>query len=271
MKTRMMMIGIAVAALLFAAESVQAQSRVAQRNRTERRMDDPRRIRQEDPRRSDVRRRGYVVTPAAPVEAHRIRVVDNEVIRSLEHETFDSNRLKMTDMIFNTDGYMTTAQITRVSGFFSYDSNRIKFLQRAYLNCVDRHNYYMVLNTLQYSSSREKIINYVMDVEREKDLMFDGDIVRRASSSDMTAIIKTLKNESFDSTRSKVAKMIVRGSLLTSRQIADMAKTFTFDSNRKDFLLYAYPSCVDPQNYVVAVNTLEFSSSRNEVMKKISR
>ena len=65
--------------------------------------------------------------------------------------------------------------------------------------------------------------------------------------------------------------MIVCGSLLTSRQIADMAKTFKFDSNRTGFLLYAYEFCADPQNYVVAANTLEFSSNRNELMRKITR
>ena len=97
------------------------------------------------------------------------------------------------------------------------------------------------------------------------------DMVRKVSSSDMTAIIKALKNESFDSTRGKMARMIVCGSLLTSRQIADMAKTFSFDSKRYDFLVYAYNFCADPQNYVVAVNTLEFSSNRNNLMKKISR
>jgi hypothetical protein len=65
--------------------------------------------------------------------------------------------------------------------------------------------------------------------------------------------------------------MITRGSLLTSRQIADMAKTFQFDSNRQEFLKYAYRSCSDPQNYVVAVNTLQFSSSRDNVMRDITR
>lgn len=268
MKTRMM-IGIAVAALLLAAESVQAQNRgeVRRSERTERnerlRRDD-RHIDQPDPRRSTRR----PVAPIAP-ERPRIKVVDNEVIRSFERERYDSNRLKMADMIFSTGGFMTTSQIIRVSNYLDYDSNRVKFLMKAYFNCVDPHNFYMVLRTLDYSSSRDKVIRFVLDNEEE--LMRNGEIMRKVSSSDMTAILKALKNESFDSTRQNLAKMIVCGNLLTSRQIADMAKTFTFDSNRYDFLLFAYPSCSDPHNYVVAANTLEFSSSRSDLMKKISR
>ena len=261
MKTRMMMIGIAVAALLLCTESVQAQSRVVRRERTERR--DNRHIEQVDPRRTRTRE----VPPAQ--EPRRIKVVDNEVIRSFERERYDSNRLKMADMVFSTGGLMTTEQINRVANYFDYDSNRVKFLMNAYRNCVDRYNYYMVLRTLDYSSSREKVIKYVL--EEKEDMLRETDMVRKVSNSDMSNILKALKNETYDSTRGKLAKMIVCGSLLTSRQIADMAKTFKFESDRRDFLEYAYMFCADPQNYVVAIDTLKFSSDRNDLMRIISR
>lgn len=261
MKTRMMMIGIAVAALLLCTESVQAQSRVVRRERTERR--DDRHIDQVDPRRTRTRE-----VPPTP-EPRRIKVVDNEVIRSFERERYDSNRLKMADMVFSTGGFMTSAQIIRVANYFDYDSNRVKFLINAYRNCVDRYNYYMVLSTLDYSSSREKVIKYVL--EEKEDVFRETDMVRKVSNSDMTNILKALKNETYDSTRGKLAKMIVCGSLLTSRQIADMAKTFKFESDRRNFLEYAYMYCADPQNYVVAIDTLKFSSDRSDLMRLISR
>ena len=263
MKTRMMMICIAVAALLLCTESVQAQSRVVRRDRTQERVDE-RHIDRPDPRRS----RNNNTAPLPP-ERPRIKVVENDVIRSFERERYDSNRLRMADMIFSTGGYMTTAQITRVANYFDYDSNRVKFLINAYRNCVDRYNYYLVLQTLDYSSSREKVIKYIL--EEKEDMLRDTDMVRKVSTSDMSAILKALKNETFDSTREKLAKMIACGSLLTSRQIADMAKTFSFESNKQNFLEYAYMFCADPQNYTIAVQTLKFSSDRNELMRFISR
>ena len=262
MKARMMMIGIAVAALLLATESVQAQPREVRRERTERR--DERHINQADPRRTRTRE---IITTAP--EPRRIKVVDNDVIRSFERERYDSNRLKMADMVFSTGGFMTTAQIIRVADIFDYDSNRVKFLINAYRNCVDRYNYYQVLRTLDYSSSREKVIKFVLD--DKEDMLRETDMLRKVSNSDMTAILKALKNETYDSTREKLAKMMICGSLLTSRQIADMAKTFTFESNRLKFLEYSYQFCADPQNYVIAAETLKFSSDRSNLMKKISR
>ena len=252
-----MMIGIAVAALLLATENVQAQSRETIERRNERV------IRQEDPRRSD---RGRVIIQEP---ARRVKVVDHEVIRAFDRESFDSNRLKMADMVFSTGGFMTAAQIRDVSAMFDFDSNRIKFLKKAWLNCVDRYNFYRVLETLEFSSSRDKMIKFVMDTPIDDP--HDMEIAHKVNNAEMNAIIKMLKKEDFDSTREKLAKMIVSGSMLTSRQIADMAKTFTFDSNRYEFLLYAYRSSVDPQNYVIAANTLEFSTNRNDLMRKITR
>lgn len=266
MKQKLMIISMAVAALLLSTESIQAQSRVVRRSRTEvrgdRNQNTDRRIRQEDPARS---RRGTVVVAPTPA----MRIVDNDVIRSFERERFDSNRLKMADMVFSTGGYMTVAQIVRVSEIFDFDSNRVKFLTSAYSNCVDRYNYYLVLATLDYSSSRDKVISYVMD--HQKIRYAEGEPVRKMTSSDMNNIIRALKKEDFDSHRQKLAKMIVCGNLFTSRQIADMAKLFDYDSNRKEFLLYAYDNCVDPQNYLTAANTLDYSSNRTELMRKIGR
>lgn len=259
MKTRMM-IGIAVAALLLCTESVQAQSRVVQRE-PERR--DQRLIQKEDPRRSRILKEKPVIKPVRPPKP-----VDVEVIRSFKRESFDSNRLRMADMIFSTGGLMTTTQIRDITLIFDFDSNRIKFLKKAYLNCIDRANFYKVLSALEFSSSREKIIDYVMDCRRDE--LRNGDGYYRVSQSDMNDIIKALKGMSFDSTRKKMGSMIVYGTLFTSRQIADMAKTFEFESNRYDFLVKAIDNCVDLQNYYQAVNTLRYSSDRNKLMKAVA-
>ena len=267
MKRNLMMIGIAVAALLLSTENIQAQTRQARNNRVQQRVErvDDRYIPQEQPRRV---RRQTVPVPIPP-RHQRIKVVDNDVIRAFDHERFDSDRLKMADMIFSTDGYMTSAQIIRVSESFSFDSNRVKFLKKAYDNCVDAHNFYMVLRTLEFNSSRNNIMEFILDRKEKRER--DWEILYKVSAADMNAIIKALKAETFDSAREKLGMIIVCGNMLTSRQIADMAKTFQFDSNRSNFLLYAYRNCSDPQNYVVAANTLQFSSSRNELMRKISK
>lgn len=278
MKQRMIIWSLAVAGLLMAGiEDVQAQSREVRRvNSSERRYND-RSINQPDPERSNViDTRRPAQDPHRneagihkPIPAPKDRLISNDAVRAFGRESFDSNRLKMADMIFRTGGMMTVEQVVYISRTFDFDSNRIKFLNNAYLNCIDRYNYYLVLKTLDYSSSREKVINRIEEIRQEE--MYRYDEYYRISTTDMNNIVRTLKNEDFDSYRIKIARMIVNGNLFTARQIADMANTFSFDSYRKEFLLYAYDNCVDTQNYTVAIKTLDYRSNRSQLMDELSR
>ena len=264
MKRRMMMMSIAVAGLLLCVENVQAQSRVVTRTRPENVAQDDRYIERDDPRRT----RHRADEPAMkPVRAPR--PVDTDVVRAFERERFDPDRLRMSEMIFSTGGLMTTEQIARIARIFDYDSNRVKFLKLAYGNCIDRYNYYMVLPTLDFSSSREKIMDFVY-AERVRDYR-EKDVYYKVSTADFNAIVRLLKKESFDSTRNKLGRMIICGTMFTARQIADMAKTFIYDSNRYDFLLDAFDNCVDQQNYYIAINTLNFESNRDKLMTRLMR
>lgn len=255
MKTRTIIV-IAAAALLLYAGNTQAQSRVVRRTRTERR------VRNERP--SDRRTEIVIPVPAKPIHKR----VDADAIRAIERETFDSNRLKMIRMIISTGGLMTTSQILAVSKSFDFDSNRIQFLTMVYPNCIDKVSFYKVLETIDYNSSKEKIISFVIDY---KDDQQTYEPLRAISNHELNEIVKVLKHESFDSTRKKTAMMITAGCILTSHQIAAIAKTFDFDSNCYDYLLFATRNCSDLQNYAVAANTLDMASNRRKLMDMITR
>lgn len=252
------MISIAVAVLLLCGESAKAQSRDSRRPRTERR------IRDERPPRDLRRSNNRVVEPVKPI----LKMVDADAIRAIEKEPFDNNRLKMTQMIISTGGLMSTSQIIAISKAFDFDHNRVQFLTMAYPNCIDKALFYKVLTTLDFDASKERIIDFVIDFKHENP---DKRPPVKISNTEMNEIVKILKGESFDSTRKKLAGMIINGSILTSRQIASMAKTFDFDNNRYDFLLLASRNCSDLQNYPIAANTLDFDNNKRRLMDAITR
>ncbi|MBP5647262.1 MAG: DUF4476 domain-containing protein [Bacteroidaceae bacterium] len=249
---RRTIIGMAVAALLLCTTNGNAQSRVVRRANPERDFD----------RRVIVTDRHIDLKPVAIGP----KIIGNDAVRSFKNEPFDKNRLRMAEMIFRTDGAVTARQAILIAETFSFDSNRLEFLKMAYPNCVDRHNYYLTLRTLDFNASRERLMDFINGFEAENPLR----IINRITNDDMKEIVSTLKNETFDSTRYKLAVMILNGGEFTARQIAAMAKTFDFDNNRMDFLLGAYRFCIDRYNYTVAVNTLDFSSNRTRLMNEIA-
>lgn len=74
-------------------------------------------------------------------------------------------------------------------------------------------------------------------------------------------LIKMLEEESFDSNRMDMAKSYAEKTKLSAQQIANINKTFGYDSSRLDWAKYAYDKCYDPQNYFLLKSTFDFSSS----------
>ena len=85
------------------------------------------------------------------------------------------------------------------------------------------------------------------------------------------SMVVRLKGQSFDSDRLALANVIVASAAtLNSAQIARLAQTIDFSNSRVEFLKYAYHYCLDPVNYTVAVNTLNFSSDKRKVLDYIA-
>lgn len=78
-------------------------------------------------------------------------------------------------------------------------------------------------------------------------------------------MIQHISQQSFDSNRLQVAQQIVSANRLTSAQVTDIARLFSFESTRLDFVKFAYPYVVDPGSYFMVNNAFTFSSSVDEL------
>ena len=76
-----------------------------------------------------------------------------------------------------------------------------------------------------------------------------------------------VKDQKFEKDRMNVSLQAIRGKLLTADQIADLAKLFAFENDRLNFLKSAYDGCFDKNNYFVVYQTLDFSSSKDELTR----
>jgi hypothetical protein len=94
--------------------------------------------------------------------------------------------------------------------------------------------------------------------------------IRRATEEDVAAMVLRMKNQSFDSDRLALGKVIVASSNLTASQIARLAETIDFSSSQVEFLKYAYNYCIDKPNYYQTVDILTFRSDKKKVMDYIA-
>lgn len=76
---------------------------------------------------------------------------------------------------------------------------------------------------------------------------------------------KMIADESFDSSRLELAKMVVSTNPMTANQIMGICKLFSFESNKLDFAKCAYRHCTDKNRYFLINEVFNFESSKREL------
>lgn len=108
------------------------------------------------------------------------------------------------------------------------------------------------------------------DLDEDEDNRYSNQNSRDSRKS-FDFALNSIKSQSFDSERLKIAKNTVKQQKLTSEQIYEITKLFSFESSRLDFAKYAYDFTVDKQNYNVVQQAFQFSSSVSELQDYISK
>ena len=90
-----------------------------------------------------------------------------------------------------------------------------------------------------------------------------------ANAEQTMMVLKTIENQSFDDKKLEIAKLCVSLAPFEVRDLAQMAAKFSFDDRRKEFLIYAYQTCCDPENYYLLKESFSFRSNFDEMMETI--
>ena len=81
--------------------------------------------------------------------------------RSYTGKSFDKDKMETFYMALK-GVYFTTQQIVQMVNVLSFDDNRLELAKAAYDSCVDRENYYKVVDAMTYSSTKEKLREYIL-------------------------------------------------------------------------------------------------------------
>ena len=82
---------------------------------------------------------------------------------------------------------------------------------------------------------------------------------------DYDAAYQLISKESFDSSRLTLAQQVVSTNPMSARQILDICKLFSFESNKLEFAKYAYEFCVDRNKYFLLNDAFTYESSKREL------
>ncbi|MCQ2057332.1 MAG: DUF4476 domain-containing protein [Bacteroidaceae bacterium] len=195
--------------------------------------------------------------------------VSDYAIKAITGIRFDSDRLDLVRSLILDDGVFYSDQVLAIAKSFTFSSDKAKFLELVYESTVDKCNFYIPLGTLTFSSDRNRIMdNLITDARLYSD---DLDIIYIPDKADVNAMVKKIKDVPFSSEKKKMALFMAIGGQLDARQIAQLADALTFENDKVDFLCKAYPYCVTPRDYDLAVRLLRYDSDRRRVLDEIRR
>ena len=82
---------------------------------------------------------------------------------------------------------------------------------------------------------------------------------------------QSISNASFDDTKLSTAKTILSSNFVTTDQVIELCKLFSFENTKLAFAEYAYSRTVDPNNYFKTGSIFSFDSNKKALNEFISK
>jgi hypothetical protein len=84
-------------------------------------------------------------------------------------------------------------------------------------------------------------------------------------------LLQRIKRETWSDDRMDIAKQAVRQKQLSSHQVRELLRCFTFGEHQLELAKFAFPHVLDPHRYEVVVDELQWSSHRRELRNFMAR
>ncbi len=75
--------------------------------------------------------------------------------------SFDSEKLEVIDMQVATGAFFNSRQIIEILDMFNFESKKVKAAKKLYENCIDRNNYFLVIDSFSFNSSKRELTNFI--------------------------------------------------------------------------------------------------------------
>jgi len=90
------------------------------------------------------------------------------------------------------------------------------------------------------------------------------------SAADFREAQGSIDKQKFSDTKITLAKQVIKNSCMTSDQVRDLLKLFSFENDRIEVAKYAYAFVYDSDKYYKVNDAFQYSSSVDELNKFIN-
>ncbi|MCS7188918.1 MAG: DUF4476 domain-containing protein, partial [Bacteroidia bacterium] len=204
----------------------------------------------------------------------------SQALLRLQKEPFEDTRLHLA-MQLAQKNCLLAQDVREIMQSFTFDENRLNFAKYAYDYVHDIGNYIIVTDALNFSSSKEALMQYI-EGRPARHYCQGGSTSSPSHISSgprpcrpcmepaaFSQALHTLRSTSSEPARLEVARQIATTNCLSSTQVREICRTLMAEPNRLEFAKFAYTRCCDPQNYFTVGEAFAAVTSREELARYI--
>ncbi|HEY5910870.1 MAG TPA: DUF4476 domain-containing protein [Verrucomicrobiae bacterium] len=191
-----------------------------------------------------------------------------ESLQSLKAERDNGEKLRRAGEMVRARR-LSSMQVKAIAAGLSDDNARLEFATAAYPRTVDRENFYEVYDAFTTFSRVMRLHDRIQQFERATGPQVE--IPPTVTNQELTDIIRSLRRESFDQTRSRLAQQIIRDSrkLFLASQVKKIVDCFDFEPSKLEVAKQAYDRTLDREKYFLVTEAFSFDSSKQELSRYI--
>lgn len=191
-----------------------------------------------------------------------------EKYRRLQNERDDGEKHRQAEEMLRQHRF-TSLQVKSIAQSMRNDDARFRFALMAYPRTVDPENFYEVYDAFSTFSKVMRLHDRIRELDRPAPPVVN--LPRVLSDGEFKDVVKSLRRETFDNTRSQVARQIITSSraMFLSSQVKQMMDCFDFEPAKLELAKLAYEFTFDKDKYYLVNEAFSFDSNKQALARYI--
>ncbi|MEE1946811.1 DUF4476 domain-containing protein [Pedobacter sp. KR3-3] len=202
-----------------------------------------------------------IVSPTRPGNTN---VANFENLAAMvKKEAFDDAKTNVI-LAYTTNNRLYTDQLATLLQGFTTDDKKLSLAKSLWPLIGDPQQYFSLANSFTFMNTKDEFLNFIKNNPSS----------RQARGMDVVTfeqLRNQIKRESFDDNKTKLLQVTFQSSALSTAQLAELLKLYSFEDKALACAKLAYPYIADPQRYFTLKDVFTFKSNQDALLDFLRR
>ncbi len=167
---------------------------------------------------------------------------------------------------------LSASQVYKLCMTLALNADRLSIAKKCYKKCLNPEEYDIVFEAMSTNNMVNELNDYIEMCNSQDPDDDDNDhnypknnCRKPMSQTAFSGAKQTIEDASFDETKLETAKTISSTNCMTTDQVIEICRLFSFEKTKLDFAKYAYSHAYDKNNYFKVGTVFSFDASKTEL------